>query len=124
METGVSGRAVDFAKLGQFLLNNGQWQQVLSGTWVVEATQPWQPDDPTTYYPASFDALPGEPYCAYMWWGFGRDDGAYDYTAAGDKGQYIYVSPAKRLVIVRHGIDFGISFVEWMSLFYRFASQY
>jgi CubicO group peptidase (beta-lactamase class C family) len=126
METGVNARAVDFAKLGQLFLDNGQWQgqQVLSAEWVAEATQPWQPDDPATYYPESFAALPGKPYYAYMWWGFGRNEGGYDYTAAGDKGQYIYISPSKRLVIVRHGIDFGIPFEEWMVLFYNFASRY
>jgi CubicO group peptidase (beta-lactamase class C family) len=126
METGVNARAVDFAKFGQLFLDNGQWQgqQVLSSTWVAEATQPWQPDNPATYYPSSFAMLPGKPYYAYMWWGFGRNDNGYDYTAAGDKGQYIYISPAKRLVIVRHGIDFGIPSEKWIALFFDFASQY
>jgi CubicO group peptidase (beta-lactamase class C family) len=107
METGVNGRAVDFAKLGQLFLDNGQWQgqQVISAAWVAEATQPWQPADPTSYYPTSMAALPGQPYYAYMWWGFARPDGSYDYTAAGDKGQYIYVSPAHRLVLVLRFVD-------------------
>jgi CubicO group peptidase (beta-lactamase class C family) len=126
METGVNGRAVDFAKLGQFFLDAGQWQgeQVLSSAWVREATQPWQPDNPETYYPAFFATGPGERYYGYMWWGFGRPGGDYDFTAAGDKGQYIYVSPSKRLVIVRHGIDYGIPSSEWLKFFYEFASQY
>lgn len=126
METGINGRAVDFAKFGQLFLQDGQWQgqAVLPATWVAAATQPWQPDNPTAYYPAAFAALPGEPYYAYMWWGFARPDGSYDFTAAGDKGQYIYVSPTKHLVIVRHGIDFGIPYEAWMQLFYEFASRY
>jgi CubicO group peptidase (beta-lactamase class C family) len=126
METGVNARAVDFAKLGQFFLDNGQWQgrQVLSAPWVAEATRPWQPSDPSSYYPASFAKLPGNPYYGYMWWGFARDDGNYDFAAEGDKGQYIYVSPAKRLVIVRNGIDYGIPSAQWLALFYNFASQY
>jgi hypothetical protein len=59
-----------------------------------------------------------------MWWGIAREGGAYDFAAEGDKGQYIYVSPAKKLVIVRHGIDFGIPSEKWIQLFYEFASQY
>jgi len=126
MESGLNGRAVDFAKFGQFILDNGQvrGQQILSPEWVAEATQPWQPEDPASYYPDSFTARPGDPYYAYMWWGFDRGDGSYDFAAAGDKGQYIYISPAKRLVIVRHGIDYGIPYNEWLALFYKFASQY
>jgi CubicO group peptidase (beta-lactamase class C family) len=126
METGVNARAVDFAKLGQLFLDNGRWQgqQVISAAWVAEATRPWQPDNPATYYSDSFAALPGKPYYAFMWWGFDRSDGSYDYTAAGDKGQYIYISLSKRLVIVRHGIDYGIPSREWVNLFYEFASRY
>ena len=126
METGVNARAVDFAKFGQLFLNNGQWQgeQVISAAWVAEATQPWSPVVPADYYPPSFAALPGQPYYAYMWWGFARPDGGHDYTAAGDKGQYIYVSPSKRLVIVRNGIEYGIPSATWVKLFFDFASQY
>ena len=51
-------------------------------------------------------------------------DGAYDFMAEGDKGQFIYVSPAKGLVIVRNGITFGISSHDWVTLFYRFATEF
>ena len=68
--------------------------------------------------------LPGQGYYKYMWWGMGRPDGSYDYTAEGDKGQYIYVSPQKNLVIVRNGIEYGIPSENWLKLFYDFASQY
>lgn len=59
-----------------------------------------------------------------MWWGSPREGKAYDFAAEGDKGQFIYVSPRKKLVIVRHGIDYGIPSEEWVKLFYEFASQY
>lgn len=44
-------------------------------------------------------------------------------VAAGDKGQFIYVSPRKSLVIIRNGIDYGIPFDAWFDLFYRFANE-
>lgn len=58
-----------------------------------------------------------------MWWGMAHDD-SYDFAAEGDKGQYIYVSPSKNLVIVRNGIDYGIPSQEWLKLFYEFADQF
>jgi hypothetical protein len=59
-----------------------------------------------------------------MWWGMAREGDSYDFTAEGDKGQFIYVSPQKDLVIVRNGIDYGISSGDWLKLFYEFASLY
>ena len=126
METGVNARAIDFAKFGVLFLNGGNWQsrQVISQEWVDESTGPLLPEDNINYYPESFASLPGNAYYKYMWWGYARDGGTYDYTAAGDKGQYIYISPEKKLVIVRNGIDYGIPSLDWIRLFHEFASQF
>jgi CubicO group peptidase (beta-lactamase class C family) len=126
METGVNARAIDFAKLGVLYLNGGSWQgsQVISKAWVDESTQPVVPAKPAAYYSPWMATLPGQGYYKYMWWGMARPDGSYDYTAEGDKGQYIYVSPQKNLVIVRNGIEYGIPSENWLKLFYDFASQY
>lgn len=126
METGVNARAIDFAKFGALFLNNGNWQgkQVISEAWVKESTQPYLPQNYDAYYSEWFHSLPGEAYYQYMWWGMKREGVEYDFSAEGDKGQYIYVSPQNNLVIVRNGIDFGIPSEEWLHLFYEFASQY
>jgi len=126
METGVNARAIDFAKFGVLFLNGGSWQgeQVISKGWVNESTQPLLPDNYGEYYSEYFDSMPGRGYYKYMWWGMAREAGSYDFSAGGDKGQLIYVSPQKNLVIVRNGIDFGIPSVEWFRLCYEFASQY
>jgi CubicO group peptidase (beta-lactamase class C family) len=126
METGVNARAIDFAKFGELFLNNGNWngEQVISEAWVAESTQPTTPDDYAVYYPDYFSSMPGRGYYQYMWWGMERDDGRYDYAAEGDKGQFIYVSPDKNLVIVRNGVDFGIPGHDWLQLFYQFASDF
>ena len=126
METGVNARAIDFAKLGVLFLNGGRWQghQVIAESWVHESTQPLLPKNYTDYYTQWFTTLPGQAYYKYMWWGMTRAEDAYDFTAYGNKGQFIYVSPQKHLVIVRNGIEYGIPTEAWLTLFYKFASQY
>jgi CubicO group peptidase (beta-lactamase class C family) len=47
-----------------------------------------------------------------------RGDG-YDYSALGNHGQYIYISPKSNLIIVRHGERYGRS--GWLRLFYEVA---
>lgn len=126
METGINARAIDFAKFGQLYLQGGNWNgvQVVPAEWVAQSTQPYLPDDYSGYYPEWFADFPGQGYYGLMWWGIAREDGGYDFTAEGDKGQFIYVSPDRSLVIARNGIDYGISFFEWLQLFSAFASQY
>jgi CubicO group peptidase (beta-lactamase class C family) len=126
METGVNARAIDFAKFGLLFLNGGLWQgeQVIPESWVEESTQPLLPDNYADYYNDWIKAMPGRGYYKYMWWGMAREDGFYDFTAEGDKGQFIYIFPQKNLVIVRNGIHYGIPSEEWLKLFYEFASQW
>jgi CubicO group peptidase (beta-lactamase class C family) len=126
METGVNARAIDFAKFGVLFLNDGNWQgnQVISGAWVDESTQPLLPENYDDYYSEWFTSMPGQGYYKYMWWGMAREGDAYDFTAEGNKGQFIYVSPQKKLVIVRNGTEYGISSEKWLNLFYEFASRY
>ena len=127
METGINARAIDFAKFGQLFLNRGAWNglQVISQAWISESTNPYIPTDYSTYYPSDwFSDLPGQGYYQYMWWGIAKEHGSYDFVAAGDKGQFIYVSPDHALVIIRNGIDYGIPFASWFELFYGFASEF
>jgi CubicO group peptidase (beta-lactamase class C family) len=126
METGVNARAIDFAKFGVLFLNGGNWQgeQVISKAWVDESTQPLYPPNYDDYYSEWYELLPGEGHYKYMWYSLVREDGSYDFTAEGDKGQFIYVSPLKKLVIVRNGIKYGIASEEWYHLFYEFASRF
>lgn len=63
---------------------------------------------PAGYYPEWFASRPGEAYYQYFWWGMARDERSYDFMAHGDKGQFIYVSPHKNLVIVRNAIQYGM----------------
>jgi len=43
------------------------------------------------------------------------------FHAGGDKGQYIYISPQKKVIIVRNGFEFGLPSSQWLRLFYQLA---
>jgi hypothetical protein len=60
-----------------------------------------------------------------MWWGMRRGESDYDYSALGNRGQFIYISPHKKLIIVRHGetyVEFGGAH-GWLNIFYDFAGN-
>jgi CubicO group peptidase (beta-lactamase class C family) len=121
MESGINARTIDFAKFGRLMLNNGQWEgkQVASKAWVEQATQPEA--RPSSYYGDDPFFVSQGHYYKYFWWGDKRPGGKSDFHAVGNKGQYIYVSPQKRVIIVRNGFGFGIPTEQWLHLFYELA---
>ena len=128
MESGINARAIDFAKFGWLYLNNGStnnWngqQQLISQKWIKESTTSANSTtDPSIEY-------------QYGWWiyssssqnsdnnGDGAGAGIHNYFAArGNLGQFIYIVPEKKMVIVRHGYDFGN--VDWINLFENISAQ-
>lgn len=77
----------DLAKFGQLLLQNGKWgnQQIVDSTWIAEATEPVVTTDG-----------PGPCY-GYYFWVYPAYGG---YAAAGHGGQFIFVVPSKKLVVI------------------------
>ena len=128
METGVNATAIDFAKFGRLYLEGGSWEgvQVVPGEWVAESTQV-DPDIHTaSYYPDDFGQMIYRDlggYYKYMWYGFFRDEEDYDFMAEGDRGQFIYVSPDKQLIIIRNGLNWGMASSTWIRAFQEFAEQ-
>lgn len=103
----LNARAIDFAKFGQLFLNGGKWngKQIIPEKWVIESTtrdpndnRPWETYQ--EFRDAGF-------YYKYFWWGRDGENGDYDFEAQGTWGQYIFVSPKKKVVIVRTGGDWG-----------------
>jgi len=125
MESGINGRALDFAKFGLLLLNKGNWNgnQIIPSAWVEEATNPDSSRTGTYYSDEFFEDYPNA-YYKYMWWGMARDDTANDFVALGNHGQLIYVSPHKNLIIVRHGEKYGVDYAQWTKLFFDFATDF
>lgn len=117
MEAGLNARAIDYAKLGRLFLDGGRWngQQIVSPQWVALASG----TDPAGRAPSFSD----DEYYGYMWWGFMRGDNAPDFSAEGDHGQFIYVSPSHRVIIVRNGTEYGIGPHDWMNIFGRVAAE-
>jgi CubicO group peptidase (beta-lactamase class C family) len=118
MEAGLNARAIDFAKLGRLYLHQGSWsgRQLLSPGWVALATG---------VRPA--DRAPGREgqprYYGLMWWGVDQDRPRPDFFAAGDHGQFIYISPANDVIIVRMGIEYGVTSSQWIDAFSAVADR-
>lgn len=70
--------------------------------WVDESTRYTTENDPALTY-------------QYGWWTFRREGLGDYYAAIGNKGQYLFVFPQQRLVILRQGIERGK--VDWTQLF-------
>jgi CubicO group peptidase (beta-lactamase class C family) len=90
-------RPRDFAKIGRLMARGGDWdgKRILSESWVREATRPEAPRTP--------GRLPRHPWgYQYQWWIPGTP-GAF--MAAGVWGQFIYVDPARQVVIVKTSVD-------------------
>ncbi|MFN6082646.1 MAG: serine hydrolase domain-containing protein, partial [Bacteroidota bacterium] len=104
----LNARARDYAKIGRLYKNNGNWngKQIVSETWVKESTKLDTTDGSASYY-------------QHQWW---LPNPGNDFMAEGILGQYIYVNPAKDLVIVRLGKDEGEA--DWWNLFTSLAAAY
>ena len=108
-ESGLNGRAIDFAKFGQLFLQGGTWQgrQLIPASWVKESTSTQVSTSPGQY--------------DYFWWVSSPDGKHSHYYAAGNLGQYLYVVPEQQLVFVRFGTDYGG--VDWPDLFEHLSAQ-
>ncbi len=117
----LAASAVDFAKIGRLLLNEGVWNgnRIVSAEWVSASTHVNQVPGPA--WPASFSAAGWRGY-AYQWWLASESEG--DYFAMGKDGQYLYVNPRRNTIIVRLGWGTGnLNSSEWIKLFRAIASE-
>jgi CubicO group peptidase (beta-lactamase class C family) len=128
MESGINARSIDFAKLGRLFLEDGAWngRRIVSRAWVRASTSPPPAPRAADYYSerahwAVFDR--SDAYYKYLWWGYDRGGGDYDFFASGNHGQIVYVSPRRRLVIVRNGVERGPIDV-WAELFFSAAARF
>jgi len=90
--SGLGATLRDYGRFGLFVLEDGIVDRtaVLPDRWMELARGPIRMGDKTVDY-------------GFMWWPVAAADGSYAdgaYSARGIFGQYLYVNPAKRLVIV------------------------
>lgn len=97
--TGLNARACDYAKFGRLYLNKGNWngKQIITEEWVMSTITPVVKERSSVYY-------------KYQW----RIDNAGNYWAAGLLGQYVFVNPQHKVIIVRTGKKDGS--VNWPTL--------
>jgi CubicO group peptidase (beta-lactamase class C family) len=122
MESGINARPIDFAKLGVLFLGNGSINEnsVVPSEWVTMATTPTYPAGSDWYIP---QIEPSAPIgYGLHWWTIEGSHGV-DYTARGNHGQFVYVSPASDMVIVRNGRSDGMNSGLWMATFYSLADE-
>ena len=106
LESGLNAIARDYARFGLLFLHDGR--DVVPRAWVREATRA---QTPTDY---------ANPY-GYFWWVDGRRPDRF--YALGNYGQYVYVDPVARVVIVRLGSDWGYENERWLALFRSIADR-
>jgi CubicO group peptidase (beta-lactamase class C family) len=124
MESGINARPIDFAKLGRLYLDQGSWngEQVVPADWADLSTQS-AGGEPTAYYPESMDQPYGTISHRMYWWHVVRPGGDDAYAALGNHGQFVFVAPANRLVIVRNGERYGIPSFDWFEVFTTLADN-
>ena len=113
----LNARAIDLAKFGRLYLNNGNWdgKQIVPTNWVAESTtldtndhRPWE----------TFSRWQtGGGYFKYYWWGVSRGATDYSFMSIGTYGQFIFVSPKTKVVIVRTADNDGIDPPYWREVF-------
>ena len=94
---GLNLRSRDYARIGQMFLQGGFWngRQIVPADWVAAST--------------AHQAADGAGY-GYQWWG-PKDNAAFgnDYMAQGIYGQFIYINPARKVVIAVNAADLGFA---------------
>jgi CubicO group peptidase (beta-lactamase class C family) len=120
MESGLNGRAVDFAKFGLLYLRGGVWRgrEIVPPAWVQASTR----HDPGVAGPST--SPPGEEWAraldyGYLWWIDPKAPGRF--FAMGNFGQVIYVAPDRDAVLVRFGASYGN--VAWIPILRELASR-
>ncbi len=94
---GLNLRTRDYARIGQMILQRGQWngQQIVPADWVEISTR--------------HQAADGAGY-GFQWW-VPKDNAlnGNDFMAQGIYGQFIYINPARRVVIAVNSADRGFA---------------
>lgn len=117
----LAGSARDLAKIGRLYHSQGEWNgtRVLSRSWIERSVQQARVNE--AIWPADFAGAGFWNY-GYLWWLLDKDEG--DYLALGKDGQFLYVNPARRTVIVRLGRGMGdLRTSQWVSLFRYLARE-
>lgn len=111
MESGFNARAIDFAKLGRLVLNNGAVanHQILPVSWIDKKACL----DPKYLVPGYDSSI---FYCRGWWIHRPGPNSGVAFAGWGHLGQYLYLFPDQNLIIIRFGEKIG-KIDSWPALF-------
>jgi len=111
MESGINGRAIDFAKFARLFLYQGNWNghQLLPASWVEESTRRDMTTDPADDY-------------QYLWWVGPASEETYHFSARGKHGQHLFIFPEQQVIIVRFGKS-DPYYPRWVELYTTLTHQ-
>jgi len=107
----LSGTTRDFSKIALLYLTNGRCadKQIVSSEWIAKTLAPLNDSTDPVHY-------------NFGWW-FVPEQNAF--IAIGKDGQFTYVSPANKIVIVRSGDKMGsMKREDWVKLFGQIADSF
>lgn len=104
----LNATATDFAKIGRLFIHEGVYQgkRIISKDWITRILKPENSEGSASYY-------------QYSWW---LPQPEQTILAEGHLGQYVYVYPNKKLIIVRFGKNSGR--INWWKFFKELANFY
>jgi CubicO group peptidase (beta-lactamase class C family) len=102
MESGFNARAIDFAKIGRLIINQGQWdgEQIISAEWIHNST--------TTETKNLVAKFGDNVYYQNGWWVISPTaKDRYTVFGWGHLGQYLFIFPDDDMIILRFGKEIG-----------------
>ncbi len=102
MESGFNARAIDYAKIGRLVLNQGEWDgsQIISAEWVNNSTK----IESTNLVPRIGENV----YYQNGWWVIGPTaKDKYTVFGWGHLGQYLFLFPDEDMMVLRFGKEIG-----------------
>jgi len=111
MESGFMASPIDMAKVGRLLLTNGEYKgrEIISKQKLAEFT-----------YPVSKIEMPEDQLWGYshFWWSLPDGTANPPIFANGHMGQFIYVNPKTKCIIIRNGLRQGDFYDDyWTKIF-------
>lgn len=117
MESGLNARAIDYAKFGRLILNDGKWngEQIISSEWIENSTK-IEPENNVEKFGDNFFYQNG-------WWIIAPTaTEKYTVFAWGHLGQYLYIFPEDNTMVLRFGKEIG-KVDSWRKIAQEIVSQ-
>lgn len=119
--SGLTAKAIDFARFGSLYLKNGSLngKNLIPESWIDRTTLA---DTTSLSFYRKIEHYEGrDVYFNSMWWGLRKNNKDVEYAANGHFGQRIYVSPERKVVVVRFGTRDAN--VDWTSFIMRLVEK-